>query len=55
MSCGNCQFFVSEGDGTAGYCRRFPASVRRRADYWCGEYKRRVVQKGGAGGKAVDK
>lgn len=45
MTCANCQYFVGEGDGSTGACRRYPQPVKRQASYWCGEHKRRYQTK----------
>lgn len=36
--CTNCMFFM----GATGCCRRFPTSIARNADAWCGEWREKV-------------
>jgi len=56
-TCASCQYFVPEGEGSTGACRRYPQPVKRQAGYWCGEHKRRYVAKEQAHGvqRAVQK
>ncbi len=38
-SCRTCRFHMN------GWCRRYPQSVTKSPDYWCGEYILRGIKK----------
>lgn len=40
-NCERCRYFEPIAESVEGYCRRYPATVRKGVRDWCGEAQRR--------------
>ena len=43
MKCEDCKFFVMPANERMGSCKRFPQSVNKIHNEWCGEYLRKEI------------